>query len=88
LDETGKRSAAGLIFGHSLFVLPPVTSAQQNAYSTGLTMLLVGISILWNYRLIQCGKQRLRKSKDDQPTQAVILALKEGLIALDVIELP
>lgn len=66
----GMICAAGLIFGHALFVLPPVTSAQLNAYSTALNMLLVGISLLWNYRLIQGGKQQLRQRTGDQPDQA------------------
>lgn len=62
----GIISAVGLIFAHSLFVLPPVTAAQQNAYGMALILLLGGMSTVWNYRLIQHLKQQMRQLADDQ----------------------
>lgn len=66
----GVTLAVGLIFAHSLFVLPAVTPAQQNAYGMALILLLGGMGTVWNYRLIQHLKQRLRQHTNDQLTQA------------------
>lgn len=66
----GMLSAVGLILAHSLFVLPAVTSAQQNAYGMALILLLGGMSTVWNYRLIKHGKRLLRQRTDEQSLQA------------------
>lgn len=66
----GIGSAVGLIFAHSLFAIPPVTSAQQNTDGMTLILLLSGISTLWNYQLIPHLKQLLRQRTNDQSSQA------------------
>ena len=66
----GITLAVGLIFAHSLFVLPAVTPAQQNAYGMALILLLGGMGTVWNYRLIQHLKLRLRQRINDQSPQA------------------
>lgn len=62
-------SIAGLIFFRSLFVLPPVTPAQQTTDGLTLILLLVGISTVWSYRLIQRLKQLQRQRIDEQLAQ-------------------
>ncbi len=66
----GIASITGLIVNHALFVFPPVTPAQQNAYGMVLTLLIGGgvVNVL-NYRHIQQWKQRLRQSTADQSMQ-------------------
>lgn len=54
-------SATGLISAHSLFVLPPQTLAQQNAYGIAIMLLLIGIGLVSEYVQIQRWKQTLRK---------------------------
>jgi hypothetical protein len=54
-------SATGLISAHSLFVLPPQTPAQQNAYGIAIMLLLIGIGLVSEYVQIQRWKQTLRK---------------------------
>jgi len=66
----GITLAVVLIFAHSLFVLPAITPAQQNAYGMALILLLGGTGTAWNYRLIQRLKQQLRQRTNDQSTQA------------------
>ncbi len=63
-------SATGLILAHSLFTLPPVTPAQQNADGMALILLLGGLSTVWNYKLIAHVKQQLRQCTNDQSLQA------------------
>ncbi len=58
-------SATGLILAHSLFVLPPLTPAQQNAYSIAILLLLIGIGIVSEYVQIQRWKQTLSKREDN-----------------------
>lgn len=65
----GILSSGGLILAHSLFVLPAVTPAQQNAYGMALILLLGGMSTIWNYRLIKHVKQLLRQRIDEQCLQ-------------------
>ncbi len=62
-------SAAGLILARSLFTLPPVTPAQQNADGMALILLLGGLSTMWNYKLIAHVKQQLRQRTNDQSIQ-------------------
>jgi hypothetical protein len=66
----GIASTTSLIVNHALFVFPPVTPAQQNAYAMVLALLVGGgmVNVL-NYRRIQQWKQRLRQRTADQPTQ-------------------
>lgn len=59
----------GLIFAHALFVLPPVTPAQQNAFGMALILLVGGLSTVWSYRLIKYLKQLLRQYADEQVAQ-------------------
>ncbi len=66
----GVVSAAGLILARSLFALPPVIPAQQNADGMALILLLGGLSTVWNYKLISYLKQRLRQCTNDQSIQA------------------
>ena len=66
----GVVSVAGLILARSLFALPPVTPAQQNADGMALILLLGGMSTVWNYKLIAHLKQQLRQRTDDQSLQA------------------
>ncbi|HEU5383394.1 MAG TPA: sensor histidine kinase [Ktedonobacteraceae bacterium] len=66
----GVVSAAGLILARSLFALPPVTPAQQNADGMALILLLGGLSTVWNYKLIVYLKQQLRQRTNDQSIQA------------------
>ncbi len=70
----GIASTTSLLVNHSLFVFPPVTPAQQNAYGMALILLVGGgmVNVL-NYRYIQRWKQRLRQRTTNQPTQ-----IKEG----------
>jgi signal transduction histidine kinase len=67
----GIASITSLIVNHALFVFPPVTAAQQNAYGMVLTLLVGGgmVNVL-NYRRIQQWKQRLHQRTNDQSTQA------------------
>jgi uncharacterized membrane protein YqjE len=65
----GIVSAAGLLLAHSLFVLPAVTPAQQNAYGMALILLLGGICTIWNYRLIRHLKRLLRRHVIDRIAQ-------------------
>ncbi|GCE20867.1 sensor histidine kinase [Dictyobacter kobayashii] len=60
----------GLIFVRSLFVLPPITPAQQNADGMALILLLGAASTVWNYRLIRFLKQQLSRCINDQLAQA------------------
>lgn len=66
----GVVSAAGLVLARSLFALPPVTLAQQNADGMALILLLGGMSTMWNYRLISHLKRQLRQRARDQSSQA------------------
>lgn len=67
----GIVSASGVLTNHALFVFPPVTPAQQNAYGMTLTLLVGGgIVIVWSYRYIQRLKQQLGQRTNDQSTQA------------------
>ncbi len=66
----GIVSTSGVLINHALFVFPPVTPAQQNAYGMTLTLLVGGgIVIVWNYRYIQGLKQQLCQRTNDQSTQ-------------------
>jgi signal transduction histidine kinase len=62
-------SAAGLIFAHSLFVLPPLTPAQQNAYGIAVILLSIGIGLFAEYVQIQRWKQRLRNRDPNASAQ-------------------
>ncbi len=64
---------AGLLFAHSLFVLPPITPAQQNAYGIAFIVLLTGIGNLSSYRQLQRWKRTLSQCEHAAPAQA-----KEG----------
>lgn len=60
-----------VLLNHALFVFPPVTPAQQNAYGIALTLLVTGgMVMVWSYRSIQRLKQQLRQRPNDQSTQA------------------
>jgi hypothetical protein len=54
-------SAAGLISAHSLFVFPPLTPAQQNAYGIAILLVVMGIGHLADYIQIQHWQQILGK---------------------------
>jgi hypothetical protein len=62
-------SAAGLISAHSLFVLPPLAPAQQNAYGIAILLLLIGIGLFSDYLQIQRWKQTLSKREPNASTQ-------------------
>jgi signal transduction histidine kinase len=62
-------SAAGLFSAHSLFVLPPLTAAQQNAYGIAILLLVIGIGLFADYVQIQRWKQRLGKRKPNASAQ-------------------
>jgi hypothetical protein len=62
-------SAAGLISAHSLFVLPPQTLAQQNAYGIAILLLVIGIGLFSDYIQIQRWKQTLRKREHNASAQ-------------------
>jgi signal transduction histidine kinase len=62
-------SAAGLITAHSLFVLPPLTAAQQNAYGIAILLLVIGIGLFAEYVQIQRWKQRLGKRDPNASAQ-------------------
>jgi signal transduction histidine kinase len=65
----GIISIAGLISAHSLFVLPPLTLAQQNAYGLAIILLLVGASLFSEYVQVRRWKQRLSKREANEPLQ-------------------
>lgn len=54
-------SAAGLISAHSLFVLPPLTPAQQNAYGIAILLLVIGIGFFADYIQIRRWREKLHK---------------------------
>ena len=67
----GIVGTSSMLINHALFVFPPVTPAQQNAYGMALTLLVGGgMAIVWHYRCIQRLKQQLRQRTHDQSTQA------------------
>jgi signal transduction histidine kinase len=62
-------SATGLISAHSLFVLPPLTLAQQNAYGIAIMLLLIGIGLFSEYSQIRRWKQTLSKREHNASAQ-------------------
>lgn len=56
---------AGLILARSLFVLPPVTPAQQNVYGIAVILLLTGIGIFSDSVRVQRWKQMLSKREQN-----------------------
>lgn len=67
----GIVSTSVVLLNHALFVFPPVTPAQQNAYGIALTLLVTGgMVMMWSYRSIQRLKQQLRQRPNDQSIQA------------------
>jgi signal transduction histidine kinase len=63
-------SAIGLIYAHSLFVLPPQTPAQQNAYVIAIILLLVGIGLFSSYFQIQRWQKTLSQREHNGSAQA------------------
>ena len=62
-------SAAGLIYAHSLFVLPPLTPAQQNTYGIAILLLVMGIGLFAEYVQNQRWKQTLHKREHNTSVQ-------------------
>jgi hypothetical protein len=69
LTVCGTASVAGLVFAHSLFVFPPLTSAQQNAYGLAFILFLIGIGNVFDYFQIQRWKQRLSRREHNVSVQ-------------------
>lgn len=60
----------GLLVNHPLFVFPPTTAAQQDAYGLALILLLIGLSHALNRQHIRWWTQQLRQRTTDQSMQA------------------
>jgi signal transduction histidine kinase len=69
----GVVCVVGLISGRTLFVFPPLTLAQQNAYVLAIILLLMGVSTITDYRQIQRWKRTRDASERGVPSSA-----KEG----------
>ncbi|HET8844095.1 MAG TPA: hypothetical protein VFN35_21695, partial [Ktedonobacteraceae bacterium] len=50
---------AGLISAHALFVFPPQTPAELNAYGIAIILLVIGIGLFVSYMQVRRWKQRL-----------------------------